>query len=135
MRKVQSVRFMNEFRNNKILIIEDNVQNMYMLSYLLAKNGYEVLKAYNGTEGFKKADEFLPSIILLDIQLPDMDGYSICRKLRGNGLPADTIIIAVTSYAMGGDREKAMEAGADGYIEKPIDPDNFISQMIEITGG
>lgn len=120
-------------KNNRVLIVEDNVQNMYMLAYLLEKSGFEVSQAFDGKEGFKKANEFLPNIILLDIQLPDLDGYAICRKLRGNGLPHNTVIITVTSYAMGGDREKALEAGADGYIEKPIDPDTFISQMLEIS--
>lgn len=117
----------------KVLIIEDNVQNMYMLAYLLSQNDYEVIQSFSGVDGIKKAEEFLPEIILLDIQLPDMDGYAICRKLKNNGLPKNTIIIAVTSHAMGGDREKALEAGADGYIEKPIDPDTFISQMKSIS--
>lgn len=112
-----------------ILIIEDNRQNMYMLSYLLTKNNYNTFKAYNGIDGLKLANENHPEIILIDIQLPDMDGYEICAKLRHNGLPKNTTIIAVTSYAMGGDREKAIEAGADGYLEKPINPETFVNQM------
>jgi CheY-like chemotaxis protein len=112
-----------------ILIIEDNEQNMYMLSYLLTNSNYDVLKAYNGVDGLHLAHEKHPGIILIDIQLPDMDGYEICNKLRHNGLPKATVIIAVTSYAMGGDKEKAMEAGANGYIEKPINPDTFVKQM------
>ena len=115
-----------------ILIIEDNKQNMYMLSYLLENNGYNVLKAFNGARGLHIAHEKHPEIILIDIQLPDMDGYEICIKLRHNGLPKNTTIIAVTSYAMGGDKEKAIEAGADGYIEKPINPETFVSQMEKI---
>jgi CheY-like chemotaxis protein len=115
-----------------ILIIEDNKQNMYMLSYLLENNGYNVVKAYNGARGLKIGHEKHPEIILIDIQLPDMDGYEICIKLRHNGLPKKTTIIAVTSYAMGGDKEKAIEAGADGYIEKPINPETFVSQMEKI---
>ncbi|WP_178984917.1 response regulator [Winogradskyella helgolandensis] len=115
-----------------ILIIEDNEQNMYMLSYLLEMSNYKLLKAYNGVNGLKLAHKNHPEIILLDIQLPDMDGYEICVKLRHNGLPKSTTIIAVTSYAMGGDKEKAIEAGADGYIEKPINPDTFVSQMERI---
>jgi CheY-like chemotaxis protein len=115
-----------------ILIIEDNQQNMYMLSYLLEKNNYNVLKAYNGIDGLKLAHENHPEIILIDIQLPDMDGYEICAKLRHNGLPKNTTIIAVTSYAMGGDKEKAIEAGADGYIEKPINPETFVGKMEKI---
>ena len=115
-----------------ILIIEDNEQNMYMLSYLLISDGYKVLKAYNGVEGLKLAHDNHPGIILIDIQLPDMDGYEICSKLRNNGLPKNTVMIAVTSYALGGDKEKAIEAGANGYIEKPINPDTFVNQMENI---
>ncbi|MFD2543389.1 response regulator [Lacinutrix gracilariae] len=112
-----------------ILIIEDNEQNMYMLSYLLEQNNFNILKAYNAIDGLKLAHEKHPEIILIDIQLPDMDGHELCVKLRHNGLPKETVIIVVTSYAMGGDREKAIESGANGYIEKPINPDTFISQM------
>jgi len=115
-----------------ILIIEDNEQNMYMLSYLLTNSEYGVLKAYNGTDGLNLAHENHPEVILIDIQLPDMDGYEICSKLRNNGLPKNTVIIAVTSYAMAGDKEKAIEAGANGYIEKPINPDTFVKQMESI---
>jgi CheY-like chemotaxis protein len=115
-----------------ILIIEDNEQNMYMLSFLLEQNNYTVIKAYNGIDGLRLAHENSPEIILIDIQLPDMDGYEICNKLRHNGLPKNTTIIAVTSYAMGGDKEKAIEAGADGYLEKPINPETFVKQMENI---
>ncbi|MFD0834357.1 response regulator [Mariniflexile aquimaris] len=115
-----------------ILIIEDNEQNMYMLSYLLEKSNYKILKAFNGLDGLRMAHENNPEIILIDIQLPDMDGYEICNKLRHNGLPKNTTIIAVTSYAMGGDKEKAIEAGADGYLEKPINPETFVKQMESI---
>jgi CheY-like chemotaxis protein len=117
---------------SSVLIIEDNEQNMYMLSYLLENNNYSAIKAFNGIDGLQLAHDHHPEIILIDIQLPDMDGYEICNKLRYNGLPKGTTIIAVTSYAMGGDREKAIEAGADGYIEKPINPDTFVSQMEKI---
>ena len=117
---------------SSVLIIEDNEQNMYMLSYLLENNNYSVIKAFNGIDGLQLAHDHHPEIILIDIQLPDMDGYEICNKLRYNGLPKETTIIAVTSYAMGGDREKAIEAGADGYIEKPINPNTFVWQMEKI---
>ena len=114
---------------SKILIIEDNEQNMYMLTYLLESNEYEVLQSFTGADGIALAKENKPDIILLDIQLPEMDGYTVAKKLRDNQNLDDTPIIAVTSYAMPGDREKVLEAGADGYLEKPIDPDTFISQM------
>ena len=115
-----------------VLIIEDNEQNMYMLSYLLTQNNYDVIEAFNGLDGLRLAHENNPEIILIDIQLPDMDGYEICNKLRHNGLPKNTTIIAVTSYAMGGDKEKALDAGADGYLEKPINPETFVNQMEHI---
>ncbi|MFH0733670.1 MAG: response regulator [bacterium] len=114
----------------KILIIEDNEQNMYMLTFLLESNNYEIIQAFIGSDGIKAAVENKPDIILLDIQLPEMDGYTVARKIREYDDLKNTPIIAVTSYAMLGDREKVMEAGATGYIEKPIDPDTFISQML-----
>jgi CheY-like chemotaxis protein len=113
----------------KILIIEDNEQNMYMLTYLLESNNYEVFQSFSGTEGIALAKKTQPDVILLDIQLPEMDGYAVARELRKNKELTGIPIIAVTSYAMTGDKEKAFEAGATGYIEKPIDPDTFISQM------
>jgi|SRR5690554_645107 len=121
-----------KFMKQTILIIEDNAQNMYMLSYLLKQSHYTVIEAFNGLDGLKMAHDNNPEIILIDIQLPDMDGYEICNKLRHNGLPKNTTIIAVTSYAMGGDKEKALEAGADGYLEKPINPETFVIQMESI---
>lgn len=113
----------------KALIIEDNEQNMYMLSFLLEKNNYEVFQAFNGLDGIKAAKEYLPDVILLDIQLPGMDGYQIARELRKRNDLNSIPIIAVTSHAMVGDREKAMASGATGYIEKPIDPDNFTQRL------
>ncbi|KAF0152465.1 MAG: response regulator receiver [Ignavibacteria bacterium] len=113
----------------RILIIEDNEQNMYMLTYLLEINNFHVIQSFNGIDGTALAEKFALDAILLDIQLPEMDGYSIARELRKNPKLKNTPIIAVTSYAMLGDKEKALEAGATGYIEKPIDPDTFISQL------
>lgn len=113
----------------KALIIEDNEQNMYMLSFLLEKNNYTVIQAYNGIDGVKAAIEHHPDVILLDIQLPEMDGYQIAHELRKRNDLNNIPIVAVTSHAMVGDRERAMASGATGYIEKPIDPDNFIQRM------
>ncbi|RPH26706.1 MAG: response regulator [Bacteroidales bacterium] len=113
----------------KALIIEDNEQNMYMLNFLLINNGYEVIQAFNGLDGLKAAHEEIPDVILLDIQLPEMSGYDVARQLRSNHELDHVPIVAVTSHAMVGDREKAIESGATGYIEKPIDPDNFIKRL------
>ena len=112
-----------------IMIIEDNEQNMYLMKFLLENNGFSVIEAPSAAEGIAKVLEFAPDAVLLDIQLPDMDGYAVARHLRTfkdvEGIP----IIAVTSYAMVGDREAALAAGCTGYIEKPINPDTFIDQL------
>lgn len=113
----------------KVMVIEDNKQNMYMMTYLLESYSYEVIQSFSGIDGIKKAKEEKPVIILLDIQLPEMDGYNIARELKKNEELKNIPIIAVTAYAMMGDKEKAIDAGAIGYIEKPIDPDTFVSQM------
>lgn len=113
----------------KILVIEDNEQNLYLVRYILEKNDYEVFAALDGESGIEMAALLKPDLILLDIQLPVMDGYAVARNLRRNPVLAETPIVAVTSYAMTGDREKVMEAGCDGYMEKPIDPDTFTAKV------
>jgi two-component system, cell cycle response regulator DivK len=113
----------------KILVIEDNEQNLYLIRYILEDSDYEVFAAWDGKQGIELAASLMPDLILLDIQLPGMNGYDVARKLREDSNLADTPIVAVTSYAMPGDREKAMEAGCNGYIEKPIDPDTFDQQV------
>jgi CheY-like chemotaxis protein len=117
--------------NNPLLIIEDNAQNFYMMRFLLEKNGFAVIGAENGREGIEKALESNPKAILLDIQLPEMDGYAVARELKKHPDLDRVPIIAVTSYAMVGDREKIMEAGATGYIEKPINPDTFVAEILQ----
>lgn len=112
-----------------ILIIEDNEQNLYMMRYLLETSGYEVASATTGKDGIQAALALRPMVILLDIQLPLMDGYSVARELRKLAELANTPIIVVTSYAMAGDKERALAAGATDYIEKPIDPSTFVSQV------
>jgi two-component system cell cycle response regulator DivK len=112
-----------------ILLIEDNEQNRYLLTFLLEQSGYEVRSVADGPTGIEAARRLLPSLILLDIQLPLMDGYAVARALRQSEDLRQTPIIAVTSYAMPGDREKALAAGCTGYIEKPINPETFIAEM------
>ena len=114
---------------SKILVIEDNDQNLYLVTYILEKKRYEVLQAHDGREGIEIAGKTSLNLILLDIQLPLMDGYSVAKILKKNMGGNDIPIIAITSYAMAGDREKAFEAGCSGYITKPIDPDTFISNI------
>ncbi|MGD0278489.1 MAG: response regulator [Smithella sp.] len=115
--------------NPVVLIIEDNEQNLYLMRFLLEKYGFAVVEATDGIKGVEMAKKAKPHLILLDIQLPEMDGYAVARELRKDDDLAGTAIVAVTSYAMVGDRERILEAGADGYIEKPIDPERFIDQI------
>ena len=112
-----------------ILMIEDNEQNRYLATFLLKKHGYEVVSALDGPSGIAQAQTMLPDLILLDIQLPGMDGYAVAQALREIDTLQATPIVAVTSYAMVGDREKALGAGCNGYIEKPINPDTFVSEI------
>lgn len=114
-----------------LLIIEDNEQNFYMMRFLLEKNGFTVIGAENGRTGIEMALRQKPSAILLDIQLPEMDGYAVAKELKKHGELADIPIIAVTSYAMVGDREQVLAAGANGYLEKPIDPETFVADIIQ----
>lgn len=111
------------------VVIEDNAHNGYLSRFLLEQRGYTVELAADGRAGIALVQQMLPDVILLDIQLPEMDGYAVARALRDlddvRGIP----IIAVTSYAMMGDRQRCLDAGCSGYIEKPIDPDTFADQI------
>lgn len=115
--------------NRTVLLIEDNVQNRYLVTFLLERYGYTVVTAGHGLAGIALAEELKPDLILLDIQLPGMDGYAVARALRERPALAPIPIIAVTSYAMSGDREKALAAGCNGYIEKPIQPETFAQEI------
>jgi two-component system cell cycle response regulator DivK len=113
-----------------ILIIEDNDQNLYLETFILEKHGHTVTAARDGAQGIRAAEETRPALILLDIQLPVMDGYAVAAELRRNPALAGTPIVAVTSYAMAGDREHILAAGCNGYIEKPINPDTFLTEVV-----
>ncbi len=112
-----------------ILVIEDNEQNLYLVKFILEKNGYQVHVATDGQAGIEAANQLKPDLILLDIQLPVMDGYSVAQNLRANPSTAKIPIVAVTSHAMVGDRDKALSSGCNGYIEKPINPETFMSEV------
>jgi two-component system cell cycle response regulator DivK len=113
----------------KVLYIEDNDQNFYLVNFILSTKGYTVTRAHDGREGIDLALKEKPGLILLDIQLPVMDGYATAQELRKIMDMKTTPIVALTSYAMAGDREKALAAGCTGYIEKPINPKTFVGQI------
>jgi len=112
-----------------VLLIEDNEQNRYLVTFLLERSGYTVWAFADGIRGIEAARTRTPALVLLDIQLPTMDGYAVARALRQNDALRQIPILAVTSYAMPGDREKALEAGCTGYIEKPINPETFVAEV------
>ena len=115
--------------SQSILLIEDNEQNRYLATFLLEQSGYQVTQAFDGLTGIELAREIVPDLILLDIQLPGMDGYAVACELRAIESLKTIPIVAVTSYAMVGDREKSLAAGCNGYIEKPINPDTFVAEI------
>lgn len=115
--------------SNKILIVEDNTQNMYMMNYLLSKNGFQVIQASNGFSALEKARNESPDLILLDLQLPDMSGYDVASELTTNSPRLHIPILAVSSHSQPSYQQKALASGCVGYIEKPINPDTFISEI------
>jgi len=109
----------------KILVAEDNEQNLILLRDILLYHGYEVIEARNGTEAIERAKETMPDLIIMDLQLPIVDGFKAIKALKTLPSTKEIKIIAATALAMDTDREKAIEAGADGYITKPLDTRNL----------
>lgn len=121
--------------NKRILLIEDNAQNRYLANFLLEARGWEMVHAEDGPTGVALAGQIDPVLILLDIQLPGMDGYAVAQALRSEPKLQAIPIVAVTSYAMAGDRERCLAAGCNGYIEKPIDPQTFAEEVERFIKG
>ena len=115
----------------KILYIEDDFRNRLLVQRILTAYGYEVVEAETGKEGMRLAQEIDPDLILMDINLPEMDGYEATALLKQVDALADVPIIAMTANVMKGDREKTLAAGCDGYIQKPIDVDQLPDQIQE----
>lgn len=113
----------------KILVVEDNTTNMYLMRFILKKAGYQVIEAWDGIEGVETARKEKPDLILMDMQLPLQDGYSATKEIRTFTSGGDVPIIAITSYAMVGDREKTLNAGCTAYLEKPINPETFLDEI------
>ena len=115
----------------KILVIEDNEDNRRIVRDLLTSAGYEVIEAVTGSEGVTAAETQDPELILMDIQLPDFDGYEATRRIKANPTLSPIPIIAVTSYALSGDDVKAFEAGCDAYVTKPYSPRKLLAKIRE----
>lgn len=113
----------------KVLVIEDNEKNRYLISFILKGEGFEVIEAITGEEGVEMAVRETPDLVLMDIQLPGIDGYEATRRIRDSPANGNIPIVALTSYAMSGDRQRALAAGCNGYVEKPINPDTIIDEI------
>jgi two-component system cell cycle response regulator DivK len=118
-----------DMNSPKILYIEDNPENRLLVRRILEAEGYNVVEAVDGPSGLDLAAASPPDLILLDINLPEMDGYELVGRLRQIPGLANTPIIALTAYALRGDRERILAAGCDGYIQKPIDVDSLPVQV------
>ena len=115
----------------RILVTEDHEENRRILRDLLTSAGYEIIEAVTGEEGVTLAETQRPDLILMDVQLPGVDGYEATRRIKGNVALRQIPIIAVTSYALSGDDVKAREAGCDGYVAKPFSPRALLGKIRE----
>ena len=112
-----------------ILIVEDDTKNMTLFRDLLQVSGYSIIEANDGKQGVELARAKKPDLILMDIQMPEMDGLEATRILKADATTSNIPVIALTSYAMKGDREKMLEAGFDGYLSKPIDIKELLGEV------
>ena len=115
-----------------VLLIEDNDANRQLATFLLEKIGCEVSYASDGASGLSLAESSSPALIVLDIQMPEMDGYEVATRLRAQPTTAGIPILVVTSYAQSGDRQRAMALGVADYLEKPFEPDDLINRVVRL---
>lgn len=113
----------------KILLVEDNENNRYLAQFLLEREGFAIEMAANGRQALEAARRNKPHLVLLDIQMPEMDGYETAHNFKSDPTLQDIPLVGVSSYAMPGDRARALKAGFAGYIEKPINPDTFAREV------
>jgi two-component system cell cycle response regulator DivK len=119
----------------RVLIVEDNEKNMKLVRDILQAVGYEPLEATTGEEALAVAAESAPALILMDIQLPDLDGATALQRLRADERTAGIPVLALTAQAMQGDRERFLAAGFDGYLSKPVDVDELIATVQSYCDG
>jgi len=118
----------------KVVVVEDNKDNLELIVLVLQRNGYEVVTAMSGEEGVALALQEQPLFIIMDIDLPGIDGFEATRRIRQSGINGDVPIIAITSYAMRGDRQKVLESGCTAYFEKPINPLTIMNDIHALIG-
>lgn len=120
--------------NRKILVVEDNVLNMKLMRGIFVLGKYEIIEAMDAETGIRLARDEKPFLILMDIQLPGMDGLEATRQLKADSNLKDIPVVALTGFAMQGDQEKAIEAGCDGYITKPVEVTEVLETIGKFTG-
>jgi len=116
-------------KKKKVLVVDDDKKSRYLVSFLLEKEGFKVIIATNGLEGIEAARKQQVDLIIMDVKMPKMDGYETTKRIRRLKKYKSIPIIALTSYAMTEDKERALKAGCTGYIPKPITPETFISEI------
>jgi len=119
--------------SKRILVVEDQEDNRCIVRDLLTSVGYEIVEAVTGEDGVLMAETHVPDLILMDIQLPGIDGYEATRRIKANAALQQIPVIAVTSYALSGDDVKAFEAGCDAYVSKPFSPRALLAKIREST--
>jgi len=112
-----------------VLIVEDNEMNLKLVRDLLQMDGFVTLEAIRGADGVDLAREFHPDVVIMDVQLPDFDGWEALRRLREDPATADLVVLAVTAYATAGDDDRFLDSGFDGYMAKPIDVATFTNTV------
>ena len=115
--------------NKRILIVEDDFMNMRLAQHILEAEGYAVFKVTTAREALEQIESYFPDLVLMDVQLPDMDGMTVVRMLKENVATRDITILALTACAMKGDKERILQAGFNGYVSKPIDIQDFIDTV------
>ena len=117
---------------SRILVVEDNPKNLKLVKDVLTYSGYEVIEATSGEDGVRLAGEQSPDLILMDLQLPGIDGAEALRQIRANGPNPNVTVVAVTAFAMNDDRNRALASGFDGYVEKPISVRGLSEQIRDL---
>ena len=113
----------------RVLLVEDQKENLDLMAYLLRAFGHEVITACDGAEGLEAARQTRPDLMVIDIQMPVMDGLELVAAVKGNDALAPIPAVGVTAFAMVGDRDRILAAGFDGYLSKPIDPTTFVAEL------
>lgn len=113
----------------KVLVIEDNPENMALLVYLLRSAGHTVFQAVDGAAGLEAADREAPDLVLCDVRMPGLDGYEVAKRLRSDASLREVPLVAVSASVFGADRDKALAAGFDDFVSKPIEPAQFLEQI------